>query len=198
MPISTLSKRLAVFALLVFIPACSHGPKVETEVIEQADGVIVVDTLELEATVTAIDATTREIRLKPRHGDEESFTAGEEMENFDQVRVGDTVRAVVVESTAINLVPGGAPEGVGAASAVMVAPKGAKPGAVAVDGVEVTGTVVAIYGHDHTVTVQFPTGLTEVIQVAKHRDLSQVGLGDSVRFRMTEAIAISVETTTSR
>lgn len=198
MPISTVSKRLAVLALLAFVSACSHGPKVETEIIEQPDGVIVVDTLKLEATVTAIDATTREIRLKPRHGDEETFTAGKEMVNFDQVRVGDTVRAVVVESTAISLVSGGAPEGVAAAEAVVLAPVGAKPGGVTVNAVEVTGTIVAIDGHDHTVTVQFPTGMTDVLQVAKHRDLSQVGLGDSVRFRMTEAIAISVETTTPR
>jgi hypothetical protein len=195
MPIATVSKRLAAFALLVFLSACATGPKVETEVIEQPDGVIVVDTLRLEATVTAIDATTREIRLKPAYGDEETFTAGEEMVNFGQVRVGDTVRAVVVESMAINLVPGGAPEGVDAAEAVVLAPKGEKPGGVTVDAVEVTGTIVAIDGHDHTVTVRFPTGATDVLQVGKHRDLSQVALGDSIRFRMTEAFAISVETT---
>jgi hypothetical protein len=59
----------------------------------------------------------------------------------------------------------------------------------------VTGTIVAIDGHDHTVTVRFPTGATDVLQVGKHRDLSQVALGDSIRFRMTEAFAISVETT---
>ena len=198
MSLSSLVRRLAVIALIVFVSACSRGPRVETEVIERPDGVIVVDTLQLEATVTSIDATTREIRLKPRHGDEMTLTAGEEMRNFAQVRVGDTVRAVVVESMAINLVSGGAPEGVGTAGAVMLAPAGAKPGGFAVDAVEVTGTVVAIDGHDHTVTVEFPTGLTEEIQVGKHRDLSQIGLGDSIRFRMTEALAISVEPASPR
>lgn len=198
MSISSFWNPLAAVALLVFVSACSHGPKVETEVIEQPDGVIVVDTLELEATVVAIDATTREIRLKPRHGDEKVFTAGTEMVNFDQVRVGDTVHAVVVEATAINLVSGGSTEVAAAAEAIMLAPRGAKPGGVVVDAVEVFGTVVAIDGHDHTVAVQFANGLTDVLQIGKHRDLSQIALGDSIRFRMTEAIAISVEPATAR
>jgi len=185
-------------ALLALTFACSHGPKVETEVIEQPDGVVVVDTLELEATVVAIDAATREIRLKPRHGDEEAFTAGPEMVNFDQVRVGDTVHAVVIEATAITLVSGGSAEVAAQSKAVVLAPRGAKPGGVTVDAVEVLGTVVAIDGHDHTVTVQFATGLTDVLQVGKHRDLSQIALGDSIRFRMTEAIAISVESAPGR
>lgn len=198
MSISSFWNPIAAVVLLVFVAACSHGPKVETQVIEQPDGVVIVDTLELVATVVAIDATTREIRLKPRHGDEDVFTAGAEMVNFDQVRVGDTVHAVVVEATAINLISGGSAEVAAASSAVALAPRGAKPGIVTVDSVEVVGTVVAIDGHDHTVTVQFETGLTDVLQVGKHRDLSQIALGDSVRFRMTEAIAISVEPAAKR
>lgn len=189
---------VVLLVCLALALACSHGPRVETQVIEEPDGVVVVDTLELEATVVAIDATTRQIRLKPRHGDEKVFTAGDEMVNFDQVRVGDTVHAVVVEATAINLVSGGSSEVAAAAEAIMLAPRGAKPGGVVVDAVEVFGTVVAIDGHDHTVTVQFATGLTEVLQVRKHRDLSQIALGDSIRFRMTEAVAISVEPATAR
>ena len=187
------SIRPLVLALAVLGVACAKGPQVQTEVIEQPDGVIVVDTLELEATVMAIDARSREIRLRAPHGDEETFTAGEEMVNFGQIRVGDRVHAVVIESTAIQLVPGGTSEVAAAAEAVVLAPTGAKPGGVQVDAVEVIGTVVAIDGHDHTVTVRFPNGNVDELQVGKHRDLSQVGLGDAIRFRMTEAIAISVQ-----
>lgn len=50
MPTPAHSTRIAALTLLFFITACSHGPKVETQVIEQPDGVIVVDTLQLEAT----------------------------------------------------------------------------------------------------------------------------------------------------
>jgi hypothetical protein len=190
--------RLATSLALLLVAACASGPKVQTQVYERPDGVIVVETLELEATVTAINATTREIRLQPRHGDEQVVTADEAMVNFGQVRVGDTVRAVLVEQLAVNLVPGGSPESADGAAAVALAPEGAKPGLLTVDTVEITGTIVAIDGHDHTVVLQFLDGSTQEIQVAKHRDLSQVGLGDSVRIQLTEAVAILVETPEAR
>ena len=59
--------------------------------------------------------------------------------------------------------------------------------------VETTATIVAIDGHDHTVTLEFLDGRVQEINVGKHRDLSNVGLGDSVRIQLTEAVAIAVK-----
>ena len=41
-------------------------------------------------------------------------------------------------------------------------------------------------------TLQFLDGRVREINVGKNRDLTQVGLGDSVRIRLTEALAIAV------
>ena len=60
--------------------------------------------------------------------------------------------------------------------------------------VELTGTIVGIDSHEHTVTLELIDGSTREIKVAKHRDLSKVALGDSVRVTLTEAAAIRVET----
>lgn len=185
--------RALFLSSLLLAAACAMGPQVETTVYERPDGVLVVDTVQLEATVVAIDATRREVRLKPRGGKEETFKAGPEVVNFQQIRVGDVVRAVVVEALAVTLVPGGEPESVGTGAAVALAPQGAKPGVVMADTIEVTGTVTAIDGHEHTLTVQFPDGTFETIRVAKHRDLSKVALGDSLRMQLTKGVAISVE-----
>ena len=79
-----------------------------------------------------------------------------------------------------------------AAAAVALAPEGAMPGAVMASTVEVVATVVAIDSHEHTVTLEFRDGRIQEVHVGKHRDLSNVGLGDSVRVQITEAVAISV------
>ena len=171
---------------------CQTGPKVETEVKEGPGGVVVVQTLRIQATVVAIDATNRTVRLQPRRGDPKTFRIGEGAVNFRQVRVGDQVHATVIEETAVTLVPGGTTPGVGAAAAVALAPEGAMPGAVMASTVEAVATVVAIDGHEHTVTLEFLDGRIQEVHVGKRRDLSNVGLGDSVRVQITEAVAISV------
>ena len=172
--------------------ACQTGPKVETEVMERPGGVVVVQTVRMQATVVAIDATNRTVRLQPRRGAPKTFRVGEDAVNFQQVRVGDEVHAVVVEETAVTLVPGGTPPSVGAAAAVALAPEGAMPGAVMASTVEAVATVVAIDGHEHSVTLEFLDGRIQEVHVGKRRDLSNVGLGDSVRVQITEAVAISV------
>lgn len=172
--------------------SCRTGPKVETTVEEGPGSVVVVQTIRMQATVTAIDATNRTLTLKPRHGESKTVKLGEDAVNFRQVRVGDEVHAFLIEETAVTLVSGGAPASVGGVAAVALAPEGEKPAVVMADTVEATATVVAIDGHEHTVTLQFADGSIEEVNVPKSRDLSKVGLGDSVRIQLTEALAISV------
>lgn len=193
MSLAAIALRTSLAALLLGALACATGPDVETAVYETADGVLVVETVELEAKVVAVDATTREVRLQPPHGKERVFHAGPDVVNFPQIQVGDVVRAVVVDQLAVVLVPGGAPESVGAGAAVALAPEGAKPGVITAETAEITGTVIAIDEHEHTLTLQFVDGSVEEVKVAKSRDLSQVSLGDSVRARVTQAVAIAVE-----
>ena len=178
--------------LLVFGVSCQSGPKVETTVEQGPGSLIVVQTVRQQATVTAIDASARTLTLRPRRGEPTTFRVGEGAVNFQQVRVGDVVHAVAIEKTAVSLVPGGAPASVSAGATVALAPEGEKPGAVMANTIETTGSVVAIDGHNRTVTLQFPNGNIEEFNVGKDRDLSNVGLGDSVRIQVTEAIAISV------
>jgi hypothetical protein len=181
-----------VFLLLSLGVACQTGPKVETAIERRPDGVVVVQTVRLQATVVAIDATNRTVRLQPKRGEAKTLRVGEGAVNFEQVRVGDEVHAVFIEETAISLVPGGAPSKVAAGAAVALAPVGQRPGVVMAGTVETTATVVGIDGHEHTLTLQLPNGEIREVDVAKDRGLSQVGLGDSVRIQYTEAVAIEV------
>ena len=172
--------------------ACQSGPKVETRVEEGPGRVVVVQTTQVKATVTAIDAKNHTVSLKRGRRQPKVVKLSEAARNLPQVRVGDEVHVVLIEETVVELVAGGAPAGTDVAAAVALAPEGEMPGAVVADSIETTATVVAIDGHEHTVTLEFADGRVDEVNVGKHRDLSKVGLGDSVRIRVTEAVALSV------
>jgi hypothetical protein len=47
--------------------------------------------------------------------------------------------------------------------------------------------------HAHRITLELIDGTTQSIKVAKHIDLTQFGLGDSVRIQVTDAVFIDFE-----
>ena len=143
--------------------------------------------------MTAIDAVHRKVTLVGRDGTKAVFKASPEVRNFDQIRVGDQVKATVVEQLVVFLRQNGTPAGDGQASLVALAPKGAKPGVLMADTVEITATVKAIDLKRHKATLQFPDGKSKTVAVRPDVDLTKVKLGEEVVIRTTEAMAIVVE-----
>jgi hypothetical protein len=66
-------------------------------------GRIEVDTAEATATVVAIYRVTRVVILQTQDGKKAGYTLGPEVVNFDQIKVGDQVRATLVYGTALFL-----------------------------------------------------------------------------------------------
>jgi hypothetical protein len=186
-------------ALLVVLGACLltgcglFGPKVETEAYETADGAIVVQSVELVASIEAINARTREVTVNPKYGRSRVVKVHEGVD-LAKIRVGDEVHIELVEAIAVSLIAGGAPESAGELAAVALAPVGDKPAITAVDTRELTATIVGIDGGDHELTLEWVDGSTDPIKVSKKIDLSQLSLGDSVRIQVTDAVAIAVVT----
>ena len=58
----------------------------------------------------------------------------------------------------------------------------------------VSSAIIAIDAHAHTVTLEFLDRSTREVKVGKHRDLSRVALGDSVRIQITDGVALWVVT----
>lgn len=71
------------------------------------------------------------------------------------------------------------------------APKG-KPGAVAVDVVEWSGKVTAVDTTKRTVTLEGPGGRVATVNAKNARNLDQVKVGDTVKIRYAEELAIYV------
>jgi hypothetical protein len=72
------------------------------------------------------------------------------------------------------------------------APKASKPGGVVVDVVEWTGTVTAVDHAKRTATIQGSAGRIATVNAKNARNLDQVKVGDTVKIRYAEELAIFV------
>jgi len=59
----------------------------------------------VSATVEAIDPATRQVTLKGPRGDLNTVTAGPELRNFEQIKVGDQIKALYTEAVALSVEP---------------------------------------------------------------------------------------------
>ena len=182
-------------ALFVACASLSLGVEQAVAAKKQAGepGVIEIKTASATATVQAVDGAKRTVTLKMPDGKVKTLKAGEEVKNFDQIKAGDKVKMTYMEELAVYLSKAGAPPSAEVVSTVQLAPKGAKPGMIAADTVELTAKVTAVNARKHTVTLMGPEGKSKTMKVAKHVNLKEVKKGDDVTVRYTEALAILVE-----
>ena len=156
-------------------------------------GGVVVQTVKMAATVTAIDQAKRKATLLASDGKKFTVTAGPEAVNFDQVRVGDRVNATVTEKVVVSLGDTAASSREGTASVVARAPKGDQPGGLVAETTQLTAKVIAIDSQKRTATLEFEDGIIQTFPVRADVDLSRHKVGEQLVFRLTEMIAIWVE-----
>jgi len=182
-------------AFLIVLTSCATtmSGNEDVTVMETKTGAIVVETFTTTATVTAMDLNTRKLTLTTPDGKRTTFKAGPEVANFNQIQVGDQVKAMVTEELAVSVRHSNEPPSAGEATTVALAPLGAKPGVLMADTVEVTAKITAVDDKQRKVTFQFPDGTTKVLKVGKGADLTRVKPGDDVTVRVSEGIAILVE-----
>lgn len=139
----------------------------------------------IDAKVSAVDAKSRTITLVGPKGNSLVLNPGPEMQNFDQVKVGDPVAAAVEVATEISVVP--PTNGIPAPSEVRTldtAPKGAKPGFIVTDRREFAATITAIVADTRTVTLTGPAGNSMDVKVPEEQDgFKKLSVGDHVIFR---------------
>jgi hypothetical protein len=156
-----------------------------------------VNTVEVTAAVKAVDKAKRKVTLKAADGHEQTITAGPEVKNFNQIKVGDQVVVRYVEALTLELKKGG--KALVARTDSEVA-GGAMPGEKPAGGVgrqvHVTADVTAIDPATQTVTLRGPQRSVE-LKLHDPEQFKLVKVGDQVEATYTEALAISVEPTTA-
>lgn len=153
-----------------------------------------VDVVTVEALVESIDATARTITLKMPNGMQRTVALGPEVRNFDQIKAGDRVTARFIESLAIKVAKTKEAPAASEKQTVELAPKGEKPGMIAVDTAEMTASVQKIDYKKRLITLKGPEGNERTFEVDKSaKKFKNIRKGDNVYIRFTQAVAISVD-----
>jgi translation elongation factor P/translation initiation factor 5A len=185
-----------LLSILLALAACVSKPPpgtTETTLIEGKDGAAIVDTYQASATVAGINFDTRTVKLLFADGTTKTYKVDQQVVNFDRIKLGDQVKATVIEEIAVFLAKGQGQSSIGAGTAVALAPKNVRPGIVMADTAQVTATITAVDTAMRSVTLQFVDGTRKTVKVGKDVDLTKVSAGDSVTAQLTEAVAIVVE-----
>jgi hypothetical protein len=174
--------------------AVSAAAQTGAAVVAKGPGVAgVAETVEVTATITAIDAATRAVTLKGQQGKEMTITAGPEVKNFAQMKVGDQVKVKYVEALTLELKKGStAPVARTDTAGAGAAKPGERPAGAVGRQVTVMAEVVALDPAKQVVTLRGPQRTLD-LKVADPEQFKRVAKGDRVEATYTEALAIAVE-----
>ena len=185
--------------LSIVVAACLGGVHVagaqstQGAVAREPGKVSAVQTLDITAAITAIDAKTRAITLKGPKGNEKTVVAGPEVKNFDKLKVGDQVELQYVEALTVELKKGA---GLVVQRKEESAAVGAKPAAqpAGAMGRQVTAVadVIATDAARQMITLRGPQRTAEV-RVRDPEQFKLIAKGDQVEVTYTQAVAVAVE-----
>jgi Cu/Ag efflux protein CusF len=192
---------LATAAVLAATPALftACSPRLTTQQSTTAEampgvpGGKVTKVTQLNATVTSIDAAKRKVTLVSRNNEKFAVTAGPEVVNFPQIRVGDQLKVSYTEETVVRMARPGEKIVEDATADVSLAEEGRKPGMEITTQGTAVATVTKIDTNSRKVTLQFSDGSSETIKVRDDIDLAKHKAGDKVVIKVTEAYAVKME-----
>ena len=182
--------RILLFGALLTLGACQS-------VATPPEPAEISNIITATADVVWVEADQRLVTLRSEDGGLFEFYAGEDVRNFDQIAVGDTLRVSYEERLMASLRPaeeqGAAVEGAFAAAR---AEEGDKPGAGIGMSVSVRVKIESIDLENDIVVFSLGSGELVAHRIATPEGqafVKGVRLGDIVRLDYTQAIALTVE-----
>jgi len=187
---------LTALVALAALPASAQQPGATggTVVASEPGKAAAVRTAQVSAQVLAIDKASRTVTLKGPQGRVVDVVAGDEVKNFDQIKVGDFVVVRYMQSLSLELqkVKTGA-GGISVREGAATAKPGERPAALAGREVTAIAKVTAVDKKAKTISLKGPRGNVVVLDVQNPDHFKVVKVGDEVEVVYTEAVAISVE-----
>ncbi len=180
-----MSKSLVFVALLATLPVAASAAAQTPAPITKQNKVTVT------ATIKKIDAATRSVTLHADNGDEDTFTVSPDVVRFDQLKVGDTIKASYYESLVFQVLKPGAPAGSGTALAAGRLKN--TPGGAIGKQETTTVTVKAVDANVPSITVTTADGRTLTRKIAEKKNLDGVKAGDKIEITYTQAVVVSAE-----
>ena len=194
-----MSMSLFVAACLVLSgTAWTAEPETNVNVTKSENGASVQGTSKVTATIVGIDAATRTVTLKTRSGKVIELEVTDEVRNFDQLAVGDTVKVAYHESLSLSLLDKKSEASRTESQSSERSVPGAKPGGTVGREVTVIADVVAVNAKTQMVMLKGPKGDTIDLHVEDPERLKRIKKGDQIKAVYTEALAVSVEPATMK
>lgn len=155
--------------------------------------VAAAETVKVTAGVVAIDKATRTVTLKTASGKTLDVVAGEEIKNFDQIKVGDQLVVQYAQALTLEVKKGGGVREITQDSGAAKAKPGDKPAGAVARTVTIIADVIAVDPKNMTITVKGPRGRVVDLKVNNPDHFKVVKKGDQIEAVYVEAVAISVE-----
>jgi Cu/Ag efflux protein CusF len=154
-------------------------------------GGTVVKSYQLTGTVMAVNASARTLSLVEKAGTKATLRCDASVANFDQLRAGDEVTAIVKDQLTMAMADSNtAPDS--AIKPAERAPRAGDSRELTAATQHYTATLQAINLKRHQVTLLFPDGTTRRFEVRKDVDLAHRKLGEKVAFSVTVGTAVAV------
>ena len=179
--------------LMAAIPALLLAVVGYAQSLDRATHPIELDAVTKTWKVTAVDPANRTVTFINEAGERRHYELGEGGPKFDQIKVGDTVKATLAEPVAFTIRKSSAPRDASERTTVAVAAKGAEPGVIMAKTKEITGKIASVDTTAQTVTIEGPAGGTETFKAAPGVKLDQFQTGDDVTLRVTVRLLLRVE-----
>jgi Cu/Ag efflux protein CusF len=184
----------AVAMLAIPFAADAQNQPQAAVVVEKAPGAAsVTETIEVQGKIKSVNKKSRSVVVVGPSGNEIPMTLGDEVRNFNQIKVGDLVTLTMMHALALELrkvANDGIRERVDSEN-VKTAKPGEKPGVVVEKSVRVIANVVAVNPKAQTVTLRGPKRTLE-LALKDANTLQNVKVGDQVEAVYVEAVALSV------
>jgi hypothetical protein len=189
-----LKSLLIALSLTAALPVVAQQAPVDVQVTSNEPGkVAMAGLVKASALVTGIDKTTRTVTLKDSKGKTFDVVCGDEVKNFDQIKVSDEVVIQYVQALTLEVRKGGGlRERVESTDSARAAP-GEKPAGAIGRQVSILADVIKVSPKNKTITVKGPKGNIVELAVQNPEHFKVVKKGDQIQADYVEAVAISVE-----
>jgi translation elongation factor P/translation initiation factor 5A len=146
------------------------------------------------AKIVALDVPGRVVTVKASDGKQWTFKVSKDVQNLDQVKVGDTIVVKGFAAVAVALKgPKSGPAGAEVDEAAVRAAKGQLPAGAEVEQVTLQAKIKAIDAKKQAVTLEDPSGKMATVKVKDAKALTGLKVGDDVSVTFIEGYAIAVE-----
>jgi hypothetical protein len=186
---------LLLLAAALAAPSGAQMPESKMSTMTSEPGKVrMTETVTVSAKVVAIDKAGRVVSLKGPKGNVVDIVCGDDVKNFDQIKLGDMVVAHYVDSLYLKLMKTstGVREGVEIQAAGRAQP-GERPAGAVVKETTILADVIAVDPKKQTITLKGPKNNILEVPVRNPEQFKLVKEGDQVEATYTQAAALSVE-----